>query len=99
MAGVVPGPLGDPRDPNRFFVAFSFLRFSPWHEYGFRVKNGHRKTPSWISLYEVEAAEVVESLLITEARSLVLFQLDGPAARLAVKGGLWSSALRNDIAN
>lgn len=70
------GLCGDPRDPNRFFVGFSILRFSQWHEYAFRIKHGHKKAPSRIALYDVERAEMVESFLITESQSLVLFQLD-----------------------
>jgi hypothetical protein len=70
------GLCEDPRDTNRFFVAFSILRFSPWHEYAFRIKHGHKKAPSRIALYDVERAELIESFLITESQSLVLFQLD-----------------------
>jgi hypothetical protein len=70
------GLCEDPRDPNRFFVAFTIIRFSQWREYGFRIKHGHLKAPSRIVLYDVERAEVVESFLITESQSLVLFQLD-----------------------
>lgn len=70
------GLCEDPRDPNRYFVAFSILRFSPWREYGFRIKHGHKKAPSRIALYDVERGEVVQTFLITESQSLVLFQLD-----------------------
>jgi hypothetical protein len=70
------GLCEDPRDPNRFFVAFSILRLSPWREYGFRIRHGHPKAPSRIALYDIERAEVVESFLMTESQSLVLFQLD-----------------------
>jgi hypothetical protein len=70
------GLCEDPRDPKRFFVAFTILRGSPWRDYGFRIKHGHKKMPSRIALYDVERAEMVESFLITESQSLVLFQLD-----------------------
>jgi hypothetical protein len=70
------GLCEDPRDPNRFFVAFTILRLSQWREYGFRIRHGHPKAPSRIVLYDVERAEMVESFLITESQSLVLFQLD-----------------------
>ncbi len=52
------------------------LRFSPWREYGFRIRHGHPKAPSRIVLYDLERAEVVKSFLMTESQSLVLFQLD-----------------------
>lgn len=70
------GLCEDPRDPNRFFVAFSILRFSRWREYGFRVRHGHRKLPSRIVSYDVQRGEVVDSFLVAQDRSLVLFQLD-----------------------
>ena len=70
------GLCEDPRDPNRFFVAFSILRFSRWREYGFRVRHGHRKQPSRIVSYDVERREMVDSFLVAGDRSLVLFQLD-----------------------
>jgi hypothetical protein len=70
------GLCEDPRDPNRYFVGFSILRFSRWREYGFRVKHGHAKAPSRIALYDVERNEMIESFLVTDDQSLVLFQLD-----------------------
>jgi hypothetical protein len=70
------GLCEDPRDPNRYFVAFSILRFSKWREYGFRVKHGHPKAPSRIALYDIKRKELVESFLVTKEQSLVLFQLD-----------------------
>lgn len=76
VLGWCRGLCEDPRNANRFFVAFSALRESPWREYGFRVKYGEKKMPSRIALYDVERAEVVKSFLITEHQSLLLFQLD-----------------------
>jgi hypothetical protein len=70
------GLCEDPRDPNRFFVAFTILRLSQWREYGFRVRHGHWKAPSRIALYDVERGEMVESFPMTDSQSLVLFQLD-----------------------
>jgi hypothetical protein len=70
------GLCEDPRDPNRFFVGFTILRFSQWREYGFRIRHGHPKAPSRIALYDVKRGEMVDSFLITESQSLVLFQLD-----------------------
>ncbi len=61
VLGWCRGVCEDPRDPNRFFVAFTSLRESPWREYGFRIKNGHQKLPSRIVLFDVARAELVES--------------------------------------
>jgi hypothetical protein len=70
------GVCEDPRDPSRFFVAFSMIRKSRWRDYGFWIKHGHKKMPSRIDLFDVDRGEVVTRILMTESQSLVLFQLD-----------------------
>jgi hypothetical protein len=80
------GLCEDPRDPNRYFVAFSSLRASPWREYGFRVKHGHAKAPSRIALYDVERAEVVTTYSTIASPSLVLFQLDALPEAMWIEG-------------
>jgi hypothetical protein len=69
------GICEDPRDPNRYFVGFSSIRESPWRDYGFRIKHGHRRVPSRIALYDVERAELVESFPVSVGESLILFQI------------------------
>ncbi len=86
ILGWCRGICEDPRDPNRYFVAFSSVRESPWREYGFRIKHGHQRAPSRIVLYDVERAEVVRSFVITETQSLVLFQLVPLPEALWVEG-------------
>ena len=86
VLGWCRGICEDPRDPNRYFVAFSSLRESRWREYGFRIKHGHRRVPSRIVLYDVEQAEVVNSFVTTESQSLVLFQLVALPEAMWVEG-------------
>jgi hypothetical protein len=69
------GVCEDPRAPNRYFVGFSSLRESRWHEYGFHLNNGHPRLRSRIVLYDVERREAVKTLLDAASRDLVLFQL------------------------
>jgi hypothetical protein len=83
ILGWCRGICEDPRNPNRYFVAFSSLRSSLWRDYGFRIKYGHQRIPSRIVLYDVERGEVVKSFLMTESHSLVLFQL------VALPESLW----------
>jgi hypothetical protein len=80
------GLCEDPRDPNRYFVAFSSLRESPWREYGFRFKHGHPRAPSRIALYDVESRQVVKSFTPAAIQSLVLFQLDALPEALWIDG-------------
>jgi hypothetical protein len=72
------GVAGDVRDPNRFFVGFTFPRSSRWREYGFKFKYGHEPLPSRIDLYDVAGGELVQSFDMTPPNSpgYVLFQLD-----------------------
>jgi hypothetical protein len=76
VLGWCRGVCDDPRDADRFFVAFSFLRSTPWREYGFWIKHGHKRVPSRIDLFDVKRGEVVESIPMTQRESLVLFQLE-----------------------
>jgi hypothetical protein len=78
VLGWCRGVCHDPRDPSRYFVAFSFLRGSPWREYGFWIKHGHKSPPSRIDLYDVERTRLVESFEMTPPQSpgYLLFQLD-----------------------
>jgi hypothetical protein len=86
VLGWCRGVCEDPRNPSRFFVAFSSLRDSPWREYGFRIKHGHKRVPSRIVLYDVERAEMVKSFITTDRQSLVLFQLAPLPEALWIEG-------------
>jgi hypothetical protein len=78
VLGWCRGVCEDPRDPSRFFVAFTFTRPTRWREYRFRIRHGHQSPPSRIGVYDVERRELVESFEMTppESPGYVLFQLD-----------------------
>lgn len=77
VLGWCRGLCADWRDPDRYFVGFSFLRKSGWHrEYAFWLAYRQKVLPSRIDLYDVSRGERVRSFPVTSERSLVLFQLE-----------------------
>lgn len=76
VLGWCRGVCDDSRAPNRMWVAFSFPRESRWREYTFWLKYQHKRLPSRIVSYDVEAGSAVESIEVTPEQNLVLFQLD-----------------------
>jgi hypothetical protein len=84
VLGWCRGVCEPPRDPNRYYVAFSFPRATRWRGYAFWMKYGHKRLPSRICLYDVERRELVQDFEMTPGQSLVLFQLDVLPERLWV---------------
>jgi hypothetical protein len=73
------GVCGDPRAPERCFVAFSALRRSRWKEFGYWIRWRHPLAPSRIALYDIEAGTLAGSWRIGEGKGDVLFQLEALA--------------------
>lgn len=88
LAGLTPdleqlgwcrGVAGDPRAPERYFVAFSALRRSRWKEFGYWIRWRHALAPSRIALYDLEARRLAGSWRIGDGKGDVLFQLEALA--------------------
>lgn len=72
----------DPRDPNRFFVAFSVPRDSRWKDYARWIRDGAARPPTRIALYDIARGELLETNKILPEWDLLIFQLDALPPRL-----------------